>query len=70
VIWTKSPVFPSSVVVSVVSGPRPSDGSKGVGIDLTETATALGIPLPEIGRDLLLVRSVELKELYGARPRA
>jgi len=70
VIWAKSPVLPSSIVVSVVHGPKPRDGSKGVGIDLTDTATALGIPVPEVGRDLLLVRSSELKKLYGARPKA
>ena len=67
-VWSESPVLPSSVVVSVVDGPKPSDGSKGVGIDLSDTATALGVPVPEVGRDLLLVRAAELEKLYGARP--
>jgi hypothetical protein len=66
-VWTKSPVLPSSVVVSVVDGPKPAAGSKGVGIDLSGTATALGLPIPETGRDLLLVRAAELRKLYGAR---
>jgi hypothetical protein len=67
-VWSESPVLPSSVVVSVVDGPKPADGSKGVGIDLAETAAAIGVPVPEVGRDLLLVRAAELEKLYGARP--
>jgi hypothetical protein len=67
-VWSKSPVLPSSVVVSVVDGPKPSDGSKGVGVDLAATARALGVPVPDVGRDLLLARSAELQKLYGARP--
>jgi hypothetical protein len=66
-VWGKSQVLPSSVVVSVVEGPKPSDGSKGVTIDLTDAATALGVPVPDVGRDLLLVRDSQLKKLYGAR---
>jgi hypothetical protein len=67
-VWGKSQVLPSSIVISVVDGPKPKDGSKGVGIDLSDTATALGVPVPDVGRDLLLVRASELKKLYGARP--
>jgi hypothetical protein len=67
-VWRTSPVLPSSVTVSVVEGQKPVDGSKGVGIDLSSTATTLGVPVPEVGRDLLLVRAAELQRLYGARP--
>jgi hypothetical protein len=65
-VWVKSQVLPSSVVISVAEGPKPSDGSNGVTIDLTDTATALGVRVPDVGRDLLLVRATELKKLYGA----
>jgi len=66
-VWKTSPVRPSSIVVSVVEGPKPTDGTKGTGLDLTTAATALGIPVPEVARDLLLVRASVLQKRYGAR---